>query len=101
LTTLKELVKARPQLRVVKTFSTHFNPLVLWQDWRSGEDFVPDEQRAQLLKRTTAYKRSPALKPIKLLLGIAEKGLGRLNLADNIVLVLQKQICEPSISAIH
>jgi 2-polyprenyl-3-methyl-5-hydroxy-6-metoxy-1,4-benzoquinol methylase len=87
--TLKALAKTTPRLRVVKHFSTHFNPLVLWQDWRSGKGFVPDEQRAQLLKRTTAYKRNPALKPVKLFLALAEAALATINLADNLVVVLQ------------
>jgi hypothetical protein len=68
----------------------HFNPLVIYRDWKNPRDFVPDEERAKLLKRTTAYKQNPAMKPIKLALSATEKILGKLNLADNIVVVLKK-----------
>jgi 2-polyprenyl-3-methyl-5-hydroxy-6-metoxy-1,4-benzoquinol methylase len=91
LSTLKQFVANASDLRIVRTCSTHFNPIVIWQDWRGGGDFVSDDARASLLKRTTAYKQNPILRPIKLGLGALEAGLGYLNLADNIVLVLQRR----------
>jgi 2-polyprenyl-3-methyl-5-hydroxy-6-metoxy-1,4-benzoquinol methylase len=71
--------------------SMHFNPIVIWQDFRGEGDFVPDEQRAALLKRTTAYKQNPALKPVKIIYRFAEKILSGLNLADNLFIVLRKK----------
>lgn len=88
--TLKRFAANTPDLRIVGAYSTHFNPIVIWQDWRRGGDFVSDEDRVFLLKRTTAYKKNPVLRPVKLALGMVEAGLGRMNLADNIVLVLQR-----------
>jgi len=90
LATLKKLVAAEPQLRVVYSGSTHFNPIVIVQDRKSSGGFVSDEQRAKLLKRTTSYKQNPILKPVKLGLQGIESLLSKLNLADNIVLVVQK-----------
>ena len=88
--TLKHFTGNAADLRVIYAGSTHFNPLVIWQDWKGKGQFVPDEARAGLLKRTTAYKQNPALKPIKLGLAGVEAALGRLNLADNLAVVLQK-----------
>jgi 2-polyprenyl-3-methyl-5-hydroxy-6-metoxy-1,4-benzoquinol methylase len=89
-TTLKRFAAQAPGLRILQSCSTHFNPIVIWQDWRGCGQFVPDASRAALLKRTTAYKRHPLLKPLKWALGAAEAFLGQMNLADNIVMVLQK-----------
>ena len=69
---------------------SHFNPLVIWQDLRGNGAFVPDAERVKLLKRTTAYKRNPALAPLRLGMHFGEAILARLNLADNLVLVLRK-----------
>lgn len=71
--------------------SMHFNPIVIWEDFRSKGEFVPDEKRAALLKRTTAYKQNPVLKPVKFLYRVTEKVLGSLNLADNLFIVLRKK----------
>lgn len=88
--TLRRLVSAEPTLRPVHETSMHFNPLVIVQDWRGKGGFVPDEQRAELLKRTTAYKQNPAMAPLKLVLAGIEGVLGAMNLADNSVIVLRK-----------
>jgi SAM-dependent methyltransferase len=90
LSTLKRFAAVAPNVRIIYAGSTHFNPIVIWQDLRSSGDFVPDEARAKLLKRTTGYKQNPALKPMKLALGGFERVLGSLNLADNVVLVLER-----------
>jgi 2-polyprenyl-3-methyl-5-hydroxy-6-metoxy-1,4-benzoquinol methylase len=76
---------------MVASGSMHFNPIVIWQDFRGRGDFVPDEQRAALFKRTTAYKQNPVLKPAKLIYRFTEKILGGLNLADNLFIVLRKK----------
>ena len=69
----------------------HFNPIVIWQDWRRGGAEVPNSQRAQLLQRTTSYKQNRWLKPLKGLYRVTERLLGLLTLADNVVLVLRKK----------
>ena len=87
--TLAKLVESR--FSVVEFSSTHFNPIVMWQDWRGGGKDISNRERAELLQRTTAYKQNPLLKPIKALYKVAEKTLGSLNLADNLVMVLRKK----------
>jgi 2-polyprenyl-3-methyl-5-hydroxy-6-metoxy-1,4-benzoquinol methylase len=87
--TLAQLVAA--QFSVAEFRSTHFNPIVIWQDWRGGGKEVSNVERAQLLQRTTAYKQSALLRPVKALYGLAEKVLGAMNLADNLVVVLRKR----------
>jgi hypothetical protein len=87
--TLKRLVE--PRFSVVEFRSTHFNPIVIWQDWRGGGKDISNRERAQLLQRTTAYKQNPLLKPVKVLYQLTERTLGALNLADNLVVVLRRQ----------
>ena len=74
---------------------THFNPVVIWQDWRSGGREVSNAERGELLKRTTAYKQKPWLKPLKALYGLAEKSLAAFGLADNLVVVFRKSPAPP------
>jgi 2-polyprenyl-3-methyl-5-hydroxy-6-metoxy-1,4-benzoquinol methylase len=88
--TLRRFAANVQDLRVAYSGGSHFNPLVIWQDLRSNGAFVPDADRAKLLKRTTAYKRNPALAPLRLGMHFGEAILARLNLADNLVLVLRK-----------
>ncbi len=88
--TLRGLVATEPRFRIVHLGSTHFNPLVIWQDWKGRGDFVADQDRAELLRRTTAYKQNPMLKPVRLGLQATEWVLGGLRLADNLVVVLEK-----------
>jgi len=85
--TLRKLVEER--FSVIESRSTHFNPVVIWQDWRGGGREVSNRERAQLLQRTTAYKQKPWLRPVKALYGLAERTLGVLSLADNLVVVLR------------
>ena len=85
--TLTQLVETR--FSVIDFRSTHFNPLVIWQDWRGGGKEVANRERADLLKRTTAYKDNPRLRPVKVLYKIVERTLGRLTLADNLAVVLR------------
>jgi SAM-dependent methyltransferase len=75
---------------VVECRSTHFNPIVIWQDWRGGGKDISNPERAALLQRTTSYKQNPLLKPVKTLYKLAERTLGALALADNLVVVLRK-----------
>jgi 2-polyprenyl-3-methyl-5-hydroxy-6-metoxy-1,4-benzoquinol methylase len=87
--TLRTLVDT--QFEVVQFRSTHFNPIVLLQDWRRGGVEISNQERAQLLQRTTAYKQNRLLKPIKGLYRLAEGMLAAFNLADNLVVVLRKK----------
>ncbi len=71
--------------------STHFNPLVIWGDFRGGARAIPRAERSQLLKRTNAYKKSLLLLPVKPVYRAAEFALGKLMLADNLVIIGQKR----------
>jgi 2-polyprenyl-3-methyl-5-hydroxy-6-metoxy-1,4-benzoquinol methylase len=86
--TLRKIAGKR--FEVLKTLSMHFNPIVIWQDWRRVGSEVSQQDRAQLLKRTTGYKQSPWLTPARWIYSAAEKALGSMDLADNIAMVLRK-----------
>ena len=81
----------RAGFEVVATRYTHFNPVVIWQDWRGEGREVSNAERGELLKQTTALKQKPWMKPVKLLYGLTEKVLSILGLADNVVVVLRKK----------
>jgi len=85
--TLTRLLEAR--FSVIEFASTHFNPIVIWQDWRGGGKDVSNRERAQLLQRTTAYKQNPVLRPLQALYGLTERTLGAMSLADNLVVVVR------------
>jgi 2-polyprenyl-3-methyl-5-hydroxy-6-metoxy-1,4-benzoquinol methylase len=87
--TLTKLVEAR--FSVLEFDSTHFNPIVIWQDWRGGGKEVSNHERAQLLQRTTSYKQRALLRPLRALYAHAERTLGALDLADNLVVVLRRR----------
>ncbi len=88
--TLRRFAAGESSFAVVEQGSSHFNPLVILQDYRNGRQRVPDEERAELLKRTTAYKQNPWLLPVKWLYAGTEKLLTTMNLADNLYIVLRK-----------
>jgi 2-polyprenyl-3-methyl-5-hydroxy-6-metoxy-1,4-benzoquinol methylase len=69
---------------------THFNPVVIWQDWRRRGAEVSNLERGELLKRTTAWKSSGWMTPVKFSYRAAESVLARMGLADNLALVLRK-----------
>jgi 2-polyprenyl-3-methyl-5-hydroxy-6-metoxy-1,4-benzoquinol methylase len=89
--TLAQLASAAG-FEVIRTRFMHFNPVVIWQDWRDRGREVSNQERGQLLQRTTALKRRAGLKPIKLAYALAEKSLSAFGLADNVVVVLRKPI---------
>ena len=71
---------------------SHFNPIVIWQDWRRGTDAaVPDADRAALLRRTTRLKQAPWLRPARWALTALERGLAAAGLADNLWIVASKR----------
>lgn len=81
----------RVGFEVITTRFMHFNPVVIWQDWRGGGRSVSNAERGELLKQTTALKQKPWMKPIKALYGLTEKVLGTFGLADNVVVVLRRR----------
>ena len=89
--TLKRLAIRSHEWAVVELRSTHFNPVVIWQDWRRPSERVPDTERAKLLKRTTTWKQHRLLAPAKLAYNVAEHCLGWMRLADNLVIVLRRR----------
>lgn len=89
--TLRTFVGQVEAFEIVDSGSTHFNPVVIWQDWRSPAREVPDEERARLLQRTTAWKQSLLLSPIKIVYNGMERLLGSMDLADNLFVVLRKR----------
>ena len=88
--TLRQL-GARVGFEIVETRFMHFNPVVIWQDWRGGGRDVSNAERGELLKQTTALKQKLWLKPIKFLYRLVEKTLGCFGLADNVVVVFRKK----------
>jgi len=89
--TLNRLVAHEHGWSVVNLQTTHFNPIVIWQDWRRARERVPDAERAGLLKKTTAWKQDALLAPARLVYGAAELCLSRMRLADNLVIVLRRR----------
>jgi 2-polyprenyl-3-methyl-5-hydroxy-6-metoxy-1,4-benzoquinol methylase len=89
--TLAQLVSHSGQLEIAAAGTSHFNPAVIWADWRSGSSArVRDEDRARLLEKTTRLKQSKLLWPIRLAYKGAESALASLGLADNFWLVARK-----------
>jgi 2-polyprenyl-3-methyl-5-hydroxy-6-metoxy-1,4-benzoquinol methylase len=78
------------EFKAVDLKSTHFNPLVIWKDFRAGGREVPRTERSSLLKRTTAYKKSRWMLPVKICYKTAEEILGKFSLADNLAIVGRK-----------
>jgi 2-polyprenyl-3-methyl-5-hydroxy-6-metoxy-1,4-benzoquinol methylase len=87
--TLHRLVARVPDLEIVALRSTHFNPVVLWQDWRGLGRRVSDAERVALLKRTTVWKQRGG--PLRWCYEVAEKLLGAVGLADNLVAVMRRR----------
>lgn len=81
----------RAGFEVVATRFMHFNPVVIWQDWRGRGREVSNAERGELLKQTTALKQKPWLKPVKWLYGLIEIALGVMGLADNVVVIFRKR----------
>lgn len=66
--------------------TTHFNPIVIFQDLLN-RSLVSKEGRAQLLERTTGYKQSRALFPLRGIYWLCERVLQMFCLSDNLVFV--------------
>jgi len=89
--TLKRFAVMEPAFEITRLGSSHFNPMVILKDFHGGVERVADEARARLLKRTTAYKQRPVLRPVKRVYSGAERLLGAMGLADNLFIVLRKK----------
>lgn len=89
--TLKAFAARANAFTVVDAGSSHFNPFVIWQDFRYRREEVPDAERGRLLQRTTSWKQNRLLKPAMLLYRAAGKVLGSLKMGDNLYLVLRKK----------
>ena len=48
---------AGQEFEVLKLTTTHFNPIVIWKDWRGGARNIPREERSKLLKQTCKVVR--------------------------------------------
>jgi SAM-dependent methyltransferase len=88
--TLQSLVGREPAWSLQAVCSTHFNPLVIWQDFWNRSQNVTEGERARLLQRTTAWKQRRWLQPLGRLYHAVEWCLGQLRLADNLVVVLRR-----------
>jgi 2-polyprenyl-3-methyl-5-hydroxy-6-metoxy-1,4-benzoquinol methylase len=88
--TLAALAAGLTGARPTAIGTSHFNPVVIWQDWRGGLGRVSDTDRAQLLERTTRWKQDPRLGPIRTLYRLTEAVLARCGLADNLWMVLRR-----------
>jgi 2-polyprenyl-3-methyl-5-hydroxy-6-metoxy-1,4-benzoquinol methylase len=87
--TLRRWMARVPAFEVMEVRTTHFNPVVIWQDWRGRGRGVPDAERIALLKRTTAWKqRGGLLNGCRRQL---ERTLGAFRLADNLVIVARRR----------
>ena len=89
--TLKLIVAREPAFEIVALKTTHFNPVVIWQDRHSTMERVPDAARMQLLKRTTRWKQNPFAAPARWLYSGMERCLGQLFLADNLTIVVRRK----------
>ena len=89
--TLRAFGDTEPALERVFLGATHFNPVVIAQDLRRADERVPDAERARLLRRTTALKQQPLLRPLRWAYAGVERGLGWLGLADNLVAVFRRR----------
>jgi hypothetical protein len=90
--TLLALVRKTNRLEPIDCGTSHFNPAVIWRDWRSpGNRRVPDEERAGLLRRTTAMKQSAWLAPLRPIYKAMEAALSVAGLSDNLWVVARKK----------
>ncbi|HTI70735.1 MAG TPA: methyltransferase domain-containing protein [Candidatus Limnocylindria bacterium] len=88
--TLRALFAKLPGMRVMDTRWTHFNPVVLWQDWRGHEELASDENRARLLAKTNALKADRRWTPLRWAYQGVEGLLAIAHLADNVVVIARK-----------
>ena len=89
--TLAKQVRQSGCFEVVAQGTSHFNPVVIWTDWKRGiAARVDDAERARLLRQTTALKQSRMLGPVRIAYSMVESVLSAAGLADNLWLVARK-----------
>ena len=88
--TLRRMAQRVDGLERIYRTTSHFNPIVIWRDWGNEDKRVSDEERVQLLQRTTRYKQNPWLTPAKWAYNGVELLLAKIGLADNLVMVFRK-----------
>jgi 2-polyprenyl-3-methyl-5-hydroxy-6-metoxy-1,4-benzoquinol methylase len=81
---------AKNGFEVVHCTTTHFNPIVIWKDFRARETEATDADRASLLARTNAMKVKKSLALLRVGYNFSEKFLRVFSLADNLAMVLKK-----------
>jgi len=87
--TLSHLVEQR--FEIIHTRYTHFNPIVIWQDWKRRGKEVSNQERATLLAQTNRMKKNTLLAPARALYRISENVMRKAGMTDNIALVLRKR----------
>ena len=80
-----------PRFEIIHTRYTHFNPIVIWQDWRRAGKDVSNQERAELLARTNRMKQIALFAPARALYRLTESAVGSVGLADNIAVVFRKR----------
>jgi SAM-dependent methyltransferase len=89
--TLLRLLEKTPILEPIACGTSHFNPAVIWTDWRRPTHRrVPDEERASLLRKTTTLKESSWLRPLRPIYKALEAALSFGGLSDNLWMVVRK-----------
>ncbi len=88
---VRHLIGHIPGARVERLTTSHFNPIVLAQDFVGRSRSVAASERASLLKRTNSLKSNPFLAPAAALYRILETLLGTVRLADNVLCVARKK----------
>ena len=90
--TLLRLLEKTKGLEPIANGTSHFNPAVIWTDWRRPADHkVPAEERAGLLRKTTVLKESAWLAPLRPVYSSLETALSWADLADNLWVVVRKK----------
>jgi 2-polyprenyl-3-methyl-5-hydroxy-6-metoxy-1,4-benzoquinol methylase len=101
--TLRLLARTVPSLRVMKVCSTHFNPVVIWQDATCSQKEVPSAERARLMLRTNDLKekRGVVARLLQRAYACNEALLRGMGLADNLLMVLRKSDVDESREVFH
>ena len=84
------LLRIALALSIVAATTTHFNPMVIWQDATRPRAEVPAAERARLMVRTNVWKQTASAAPARWAYAATERALGRLGLADNLTFVVRR-----------
>src|SRR6185436_3178341 len=86
---LRRVLARAGDLDVCELRTSHFNPVVIWEDSRGGGKAVADSERVALLRRTTGWKTRGG--PLVWGYRVAEGILSAFGLADNLLIVARRQ----------